>query len=176
MGKERRIKSAGPAIVAAVSFVIGMLISPEAHAGVEMITGEGGLLSTLLTHVLGFDGPGAEGPRCAGFRACDLLFVALIGLVVVAFLRFRHATQRKRLDLARRMVEQGMEPPAELLGRAGNDLRRGLVLAFTGVGLLAASFLGGNGDLSPAGLIPGFIGLGYLASHRFAGRKRGPQP
>lgn len=151
-----------------------MLIAPEAHAAAATF-GEGGFLSELLSRVLGFD-VGGSGPRCAGFRACDLTFLAIIGVVIVAVVRLRHQTTRRRLDLARRMVEQGMEPPADLVGSsAGNDLRKGLVLVFTGLGLLGASFLGGKGDLSPAGLIPGFIGLGYLASHRFAGRKR-PRP
>lgn len=162
--------------LAIASFVFGMLIAPEAHAAAAALGGEGGFLSTLLSHLLGFDVGGSQGPRCAGFRACDLTFLAIVAVVVVAIVRLRHQTQRRRLDLARRMVEQGMEPPTDLVGAStGNDLRRGLVLVFTGLGLLGASFLGGKGDLSPAGLIPGFIGLGYLASHRFAGRRR-PRP
>ncbi len=110
----------------------------------------------------------AEPPRC-GFRAFDLAFLGVVALIVISAIRFRHATQRRRLELARRMVEKGIEPPPELLGTTtGSDLRRGLVLVFTGVGLLAASILGGGDGLSPAGLIPGFIGIGYLVSHRFA--------
>ncbi len=111
----------------------------------------------------------AEPPR-GGFRAFDLAFLAVVALIVISAIRFRHATARNRLELARRMVEKGMEPSPELLGTTtGSDLRRGLVLVFTGVGLLLASLLGGSGGLSPAGLIPGFIGIGYLISHRFAG-------
>ncbi len=114
----------------------------------------------------------AQPPRC-GFRAFDLAFLAVVALIVISAIRFRHATTRKRLDLARRMVEKGIEPPPELLGsNTGSDLRRGVVLVFTGVGLLFASLLGGNEGLSPAGLIPGFIGIGYLVSHRFAASAR----
>lgn len=114
----------------------------------------------------------AQPPRC-GFRAFDLAFLAVVALIVISAIRFRHATTRKRLDLARRMVEKGIEPPPELLGsNTGSDLRRGLVLVFTGVGLLVASLLGGSQGLSPAGLIPGFIGVGYLVSHRFAATSR----
>ncbi len=111
---------------------------------------------------------------CGGFRAFDLAFLGVVALVVISAIRIRHATTRRRLELARRMVERGIEPPPELVGaQTGSDLRRGLVLVFTGVGLLLASWLGGGGQLSPAGLIPGFIGLGYLVSHRFAVRGGG---
>lgn len=114
-----------------------------------------------------------QAPR-GGFRTFDFAFLAVVALIVISAIRFRHATARHRLELARRMVEKGIEPPPELLGStAGSDLRRGVVLVFTGVGLLVASLLGGSGGLSPAGLIPGFIGVGYLVSHRFAARERG---
>jgi hypothetical protein len=184
MSKQMRARSKTGTVsglwLAVASFAFGMLVAPEAHAAASAVTGalgsEGGFLARLLSDVLGFDIGGGSGPRCAGFRACDLTFLAIVAVVIVAVVRLRHQTTRRRLDLARRMVEQGMEPPADLVGNStGNDLRRGLVLVFTGLGLLGASFLGGKGDLSPAGLIPGFIGLGYLASHRFAGRKR-PRP
>ena len=120
-----------------------------------------------------FDAVILEGEgKCRGFGAFDLAFLAVVTLIVISAVRFRHATTQRRLDLAQRMLEKGMEPPAELLGpQRGNDLRRGVVLVFTGVGLLVASLVGGSGQLSPAGLIPGFIGLGYLVSHRFAIRR-----
>jgi hypothetical protein len=177
VGTHRRNLRISGLALALASFAVAMLVAPQVHAAADVLAGEGGFFSTLLAHVLGFDGAGAKGPRCAGFRSCDLAFLGILGVVVVAALRLRHSTIRRRLDLARRMVEQGMEPPPELVGKGiGNDLRRGLVLVCTGLGLLAASLLGGSEHLSPAGLIPGFIGLGYLASHRFAGRKRGPRP
>ncbi|HLT35890.1 MAG TPA: DUF6249 domain-containing protein [Enhygromyxa sp.] len=133
--------------------------------------------SGVIGYVLEFDSMlfAPESPACSGFRAFDLAFLAVVALIVVSAIRFRHATTRRRLELARTMVEKGIEPPPELVGaHKGSDLRRGLVLVFTGVGLLLASLLssswGGGKDLSPAGLIPGFIGLGYLVSHRFAVR------
>lgn len=111
----------------------------------------------------------ARAPNCAGFQAFDLAFLAVVALIVISAIRFRHATTRRRLELARRMVEKGLEPPPELVGaNNGGDLRRGLVLVSTGVGLLLASMLGNSDGISPAGLIPGFIGIGYLISHRFA--------
>jgi hypothetical protein len=152
------------------AFALASAFAPDAAAsGGE---DEGSLLASLLAQGLGFFDVGPQGPHCAGFRACDLVFLGIVGAVIVAVLRLRHATQRRRLDLARRMVERGLEPPAELLGMpVRNDLRRGLVLLATGAGLLAASLMGGEQGVSPAGLIPGFIGLGYLASHRFAGNR-----
>ncbi|MFO7564463.1 MAG: DUF6249 domain-containing protein [Enhygromyxa sp.] len=129
--------------------------------------------SGMVGYVLEFDSMlfAPEASACGGFRAFDLAFLAVVALIVISAIRFRHATTRRRLELARKMVEKGIEPPPELVGaQTGSDLRRGLVLVFTGVGLLLASLLGGGKDLSPAGLIPGFIGVGYLISHRFAVR------
>ncbi|PRP91554.1 hypothetical protein ENSA5_54300 [Enhygromyxa salina] len=127
--------------------------------------------SGMLGYVLELDSMlfEAQTPACSGFRAFDIAFLAVVALIVISAIRFRHATTRRRLELARRMVEKGIEPPAELVGaNHGSDLRRGLVLVSTGVGLMLASLLGGGAGLSPAGLIPGFIGIGYLVSHRFA--------
>lgn len=129
-----------------------------------------------IGYVLEFDSMlfAQEPAACGGFRAFDFAFLAVVALIVISAVRFRHATTRRRLELARTMVEKGFEPPPELVGaHNGSDLRRGLVLVFTGVGLLLASALGGSGELSPAGLIPGFIGIGYLVSHRFAVRGGG---
>jgi hypothetical protein len=133
--------------------------------------------SGALSHVLEWDSMlfAPSSPCGGGFRAFDLAFLAVVALIVISAIRFRHATTGRRLELARRMVEKGLEPPPELVGaHNGSDLRRGLVLVFTGVGLLLASSLGGGGELSPAGLIPGFIGIGYLVSHRFAVHQGAP--
>ena len=87
----------------------------------------------------------------------------------------------KLLELARKYIEKGMNPPPALFpSAAGNDLRRGIVLVFTGLGLLCASLVAsgwshGVQGLGPAGLIPGFIGLGYLVSYACAVRgKKAP--
>ncbi len=124
-----------------------------------------GTLESALGFSLWTD-PGGAGAEVGSVQALDIALLAVIGLVVIVAVRVRHATARHRLDLARRMVERGMEPPEELVGATPEqDLRRGLVLVFAGGGLLAASFMGGRGEMSPAGLIPGFIGFGYLASY-----------
>ena len=120
-------------------------------------------------------GPAEPTPCASG--TTHLAALGVLALLIVAALRFRHATAKQRLDLARLMVDKGMEPPADLLVPPGShDLRRGLVLVTAGVGLLVYGFWTDPNAPSAAGLIPGFIGLGYLLSHRFAAhaRKRPP--
>jgi hypothetical protein len=148
-------------------------LTPMIDAGIEQGC------SGVMTYVLEFDSMlfAPQAPAHGGFRAFDLAFLAVVALIVISAIRFRHATTRRRLELARRMVEKGIEPPPELVGaQTGSDLRRGLVLVFTGVGLLLASLFGSGKDVSPAGLIPGFIGIGYLVSHRFAVRNSSSRP
>lgn len=101
----------------------------------------------------------------------DVAFLALLVIAVIAVVRIRQRGEDNRLDLARRFIEQGMEPPAELFpSSAQGDLRRGIVLVFSGLGLLGASL--GMPGLGPTGLIPGFVGLGYLVSYACASRKK----
>lgn len=106
----------------------------------------------------------------------DIAFLSLLVIGVIAVVRIRQRSEQNRLDLARQYIERGMEPPATLFpSAAGNDLRRGIVLMFTGVGLLIASLVAsgwsaGIQGLGSAGLIPGFIGLGYLVSYACAMR------
>ncbi|TPV93110.1 MAG: hypothetical protein B7733_22310 [Myxococcales bacterium FL481] len=110
---------------------------------------------------------------CGGLRVWDLAFLGLVAIVLVAAIRFRHLAIQRRLELARRMVERGLEPPSELWGASpGGDLRRGVVLLCTGVGALVTAHASDHWSLAPLGLIPGFIGLGYLLSYRFASRRR----
>ena len=98
---------------------------------------------------------------------------ALAGLTIVAIAigRMRMATEHKRLDVARRLVEQGIDPPPSLLmGPARNDMRRGVVLMFAGVGLFVAGVVHGDRALMAGGLVPEFIGIGYLLSYWLAAR------
>ena len=172
-GAASSAMAAGLAVDIHASFApMIMDASVGAHAVIGNV-GSGGC--TGIGYSLGIDSMLFESqtPACSGFRAFDLAFLAVVALIVIAAIRFRHATARRRLELASRMVEKGIEPPPELVGaRKGNDLRRGLVLVCTGIGLTLASWLSNAGGVSPAGLIPGFIGLGYLVSHRFAGPSR----
>ncbi len=112
----------------------------------------------------------------AGSLVLDVAFLALLVIAVIAVVRIRQSSEQNRLALARQYIEKGMNPPPTLFpSAAGNDLRRGIVLVFTGLGLLCASLMAsgwshGVQGLGPAGLIPGFIGLGYLVSYACAVR------
>jgi hypothetical protein len=98
-----------------------------------------------------------------------IVVLALIALVVIALGRMRLVAEQKRLDLARRLLEQGVDPPAELLAApARNDLRRGLVLGCAGLGVVIAGVVLADRALAAGGLVPAFIGAGYLLSFRIA--------
>lgn len=153
------------------------------HVG-ELLAGVAGSVRGCLTEVGllgsfwgGVDptmGPGAC--NSGGSLLLDIAFLALLVIAVIAVVRIRQHTEQNRLELARQYIEKGMEPPQSLFpSAAGNDLRRGIVLVFTGLGLLCASLVAsgwshGVQGLGPAGLIPGFIGLGYLVSYACAMR------
>ena len=132
----------------------------------------------LLGSFWGGVDPAAAPAHCnsAGSLVLDIAFLALLVIAVIAVVRVRHTSEQSRLELARRYIEKGMNPPPTLFpSAAGNDLRRGIVLVFTGLGLLCASLVAGGWShgvqgLGPAGLIPGFIGLGYLVSYACAVR------
>lgn len=112
---------------------------------------------------------GAEPSGHHATRGMGIVVLALAALVVIALGRMRLTAEHKRLDLARRLIEQGLEPPAELLAApARNDLRRGLVLGFAGLGLVVAGLVLGDRGLAAGGLVPAFIGGGYLVSFRIA--------
>ena len=94
---------------------------------------------------------------------------AVAAVVVIAVGRMRLATEQRRLDVARRLIERGMELPQGLLtAPARRDLRKGIVLVFAGLGLVIAGMMLGDRGMAAGGLIPAFIGIGYLVSHRLA--------
>lgn len=150
----------------------------------DLVSGVAGSIRGCLTDagLLGSFWGGVDPSRTPG--ACnsggslvlDIAFLALLVIGVIAVVRIRQRTEQNRLELARKYIEKGMNPPPTLFpSAAGNDLRRGIVLVFTGLGLLCASLVAsgwshGVQGLGPAGLIPGFIGLGYLVSYACAVR------
>ena len=150
----------------------------------EVVAGVAGSIRGCLTDAgllgsfwNGLD-PGGSQVACAGGGSLilDVAFLALLVVAVIGVVRIRQRTEQNRLELARQYIEKGMNPPPSLFPTAaGNDLRRGIVLVFTGLGLLCASLVAsgwshGVQGLGPAGLIPGFIGLGYLVSYACAVR------
>jgi hypothetical protein len=114
---------------------------------------------------------GVESPGGGSMRGFGVVVLALVALVVIALGRMRLSAEHKRLELVRKLVEQGHEPPsALLLAPARNDLRRGIVLGFAGLGLVVGGLLLGDRGLLAGGLVPAFIGAGYLVSFRLAVR------
>jgi hypothetical protein len=142
----------------------------------ELVEGAASLTHGCVTRIGSFwwGGPsvhGGAGDVCNSSVAVDIAFLALLVISVIVVVRIRQRGEEGRLELARRFIEQGMEPPPALFpSSAQGDLRRGIVLLFSGLGLLGASL--GMPGLGPAGLIPGFVGLGYLVSYVCATRKK----
>jgi hypothetical protein len=168
-GEARAAPDLGQAVVATA---VEDVLDVDTQCLVELFAFDG-VAAQLGSH-LNHDGSGRHSNACAGLRGIGFAFLGLAALVVIALGRMRHATEQQRLELARKLVEQGIEPPAELLGSAiRNDLRKGVVLLSAGVGLLIAAMVMGDHRLAPGGLIPGFIGLGYLVSYSIAKRSRG---
>jgi hypothetical protein len=171
-----------PVLSGLLAFVV--LGVPEAHAAPSMtaqvLHAAGDVMGNMLCvenldlgHALDF-GPHADGAtRCDGMRGLGIAVLALAALVVIALGRMRLHTEQKRLDLARHLVEQGIEPPPGLLmGPARTDLRKGIVLLFAGAGIFAAGLLLGDRGLAAGALVPEFIGVGYLVSFWLAARNR----
>jgi hypothetical protein len=114
---------------------------------------------------------GGEAEACGSLRGVAFAVLGLAAIVMIAIGRMRMATEHKRLEVARRLVEQGIDPPAALLmGPARNDMRRGVVLMFAGVGMFVAGVVGDHRALMAAGLVPEFVGIGYLLSYWLAAR------
>ncbi len=165
--------------VAALLFV-SLGGASEAHAwtgiGINdlVVTSMHSTLNSCVTNFSGLSSSAGGGQACGGSWAFDLLALGLIFSTVVVIVRMRLRAEGNRLELARRFIERGIEPPASLFPSAARaDLRRGVILLFAGIGLLVTDY--GGGDHGPVGLIPGFIGLGYLVSYalsqRFSARK-----
>lgn len=192
-------KPVGSVGVVVVGLVASLGFSTEAHAALPSLQFNpdwGGLHVTdlvgnvagsirgclsdagLLGSFWGGVDPTLASANCAGGGSLvlDVAFLALLVIAVIAVVRIRQTSEQNRLELARQYIEKGMNPPPTLFpSAAGNDLRRGIVLVFTGLGLLCASLMAsgwshGVQGLGPAGLIPGFIGLGYLVSYACAVR------
>lgn len=176
----------------AAAFVAFVVAMPQAQAAPLML--EGGLGSEVLGLVddvartlaqgggLCLDGLASVGSlfgldphrsadalECHDLRGVGFAFLGLAAVVVIAVGRMRLATEQRRLDIVRRLIEQGFEPPDGLFtAPARRDLRKGVVLVFAGLGLVVAGMMLGDRGMAAGGLIPAFIGIGYLVSHRLA--------
>lgn len=118
--------------------------------------------------MLGLDPHGAA-VECHDLRGVGFAFLGLAAVVVIAIGRMRLATEQRRLELARKLIEKGFEPPDGLFSApARRDLRKGVVLSFAGLGLVVAGMMLGDRGMAAGGLVPAFIGVGYLVSYRLA--------
>lgn len=107
-----------------------------------------------------------------------LAFFLFIFLIIGAIAYFSWRKDQQRHQTLRLMVEKGAQIPADLITRPErkkSDLRRGLVLVATGLGIaifLAVADQSHTGGWS-LGIIPALIGGGYLLAWRLEGKKNG---
>ena len=134
----------------------------------------------LLERKLDVDRRRSDPPWIAG--VVPVAFFAFVLLVVWFALQHRGRQEAKRHETIRAMIDKGLEIPRELLAppRAREpespvlrDLRRGLLLICTGLGLSACFGMIGiwNQEAlrgTAIGLVPLFIGLGYVAVSKLA--------
>ena len=117
----------------------------------------------------GFGVEHSGGGACPGVQSIGFAVLGVLALLIIAIGRMRMVSEHRRLDLARRLIEQGLAPPDGLVVvPARRDLRRGVVLLCAGIGMTIAGLLLGDRGLGAGGLIPAFIGVGYLVSYRLA--------
>ena len=104
-------------------------------------------------------------------------------LIVGLILYFSFSRSRALHRTVRMMVEKGQPVPESLLNpppaqRQRSDVRRGVVLAMIGIGVMA--FLGAANDWEGGawtlGLIPFLIGVGYLLVWKLDTKKDNPPP
>jgi hypothetical protein len=116
-----------------------------------------------------------------------IVFLSIFGApvaIVVMIGIFSIIATRMRQRTIRMMVEKGQPVPAELLApatrgvRRRSDVRRGVVWAMVGLGMMI--FFGAvndwEGGVWSLGLIPFLIGLGYLIVWKLENKKDIPPP
>ena len=115
-----------------------------------------------------------------------IVFTTLLGapvLIVAVIMIINYAKARSLHRTVRTMVEKGQPVPTALLAppavpRARSDLRKGVVLAMIGIGLII--FLGVDDGWSDGswsvGVIPLLIGFGYLIVWKLEKKKDNGQP
>ena len=110
----------------------------------------------------------------------SVVFLTAAVIVATVFF-FAHRAKELKHQTIRLALEKGLPLPPGLLDDAararprGNDLARGVKLAFIGVGLSLYFYLT-QPHLWPIGLIVLFVGLGHLAAHALTGRPPPAEP
>jgi Domain of unknown function (DUF6249) len=115
-----------------------------------------------------------------------IVFLAIFGtpiLIVAVILYFSFSKTRALHRTVRMMVEKGQPVPEALLNpppaqRQRSDMRRGVVLAMVGLGLMLffAAVNDWEGGAWSIGLIPFLIGAGYLLVWKLEGKKDNVPP
>ena len=116
-----------------------------------------------------------------------IVFLSIFGapvVIVIMIGMFTLLVSRMRQRTIRMMVEKGQPIPAELLAPAArsvrrrSDVRRGVIWAMVGLGVMI--FFGAVNDWEGGawslGLIPFLIGLGYLLVWKLEGKNNVPPP
>jgi hypothetical protein len=88
-------------------------------------------------------------------------------IIVLAGLRHRTARQKMINELVLRLAEKGQPIPPELFlepVRPQTDLRRGIIWAMIGVGIVIFGLFQGSRDLMGIGFIPLMIGIGFFVA------------
>lgn len=115
-----------------------------------------------------------------------IIFLTIFGtpiLIVAVILYFSFSKNRALHRTVRLMVEKGQPVPEALLNpppaqRQRSDVRRGVVLAMVGLGLMLffAAVNDWEGGAWTIGLIPFLIGAGYLLVWKLEGKKDNVPP
>ena len=115
-----------------------------------------------------------------------IVFLTIFGtpiLIVAVILYFSFSKTRALHRTVRLMVEKGQPVPEALLNpppaqRQRSDMRRGVVLAMVGLGLMLffAAVNDWEGGAWSIGLIPFLIGAGYLLVWKLEGKKDNVPP
>jgi hypothetical protein len=97
--------------------------------------------------------------------------------IVVAVLRHRLNRQRLIAELAVKLAEKGQPLPPDLFmeaPRQKSDLRRGIIWAAIGMGLVAFGGVDDNSSLMGIGFIPLMIGLGFAIAAWLENKQKAP--
>ena len=116
-----------------------------------------------------------------------IVFLTIFGapiLIVAVIMYFGFSKNRMMHRTIQLMVEKGQPVPPALLAppapaqRQRSDMRRGVVLAMIGIGLMIflAAVNGWEGGAWSIGIIPFLIGAGYLLVWKLEGKKDNAPP
>jgi hypothetical protein len=116
-------------------------------------------------------------PAAIPIVICSVLFICVFGMVVVP-IYYRHRKDQEQQVTLRLMIEKGANIPVEFLTPrqppTQSDLRRGVLLVATGLGLaLLLRVVNVSAGAWAVGVVPFLIGAGYLVVWRLNARAAG---